>query len=927
MTDTLDTCAAPDAVPGPAPLDYDVLVVGSGIGGMESALKLGDMGYRVLLVEKEASVGGKMILLSKVFPTLDCASCISTPKMASTIHHPNITPMVYSRVDGIRKTVDGTFRATVTQKARFVDMDACTGCQKCETACTVAVPDQFNADLVARRAAHITFPQAVPKKAVIDRQGSSPCAFACPAGIQAHGYVSLIRSGLDEEAFRLVLDATPLVGTLGRACYAPCESECTRGSLEGTLPIRRLKRFASDAHDASGADNGVACPEPNGKRVAIVGSGPTGLTAAWQLARLGYAVKIHEAAPVAGGFLRLGIPSYRLPEAVVERDIEHVTGLGVEIAVDTPVTDPAALAADGFDAVIVATGTHRSQPLGVPGEDRLGVLGGTEFLRRVKLGEPVDVAGRRVVIVGGGNVAMDAARTARRLGAAEVTVAYRRTRDEMPAHHVESADAEAEGVRFALLVAPAEVIGNADGAVAGLRCQVMRLGDPDASGRRAAEPVPGELVTLDADLIVAAIGMKPDTTAFGDRVAVLPNGRLEANRATCQTAVPHVFAAGDAVNGPTDITRAVGEGRKVAHQVDAWLNGRAFDDWDTRLPVVDREAVLARQKAYTASAPTPSGMELLAAPADFHEIEAPLTEAEARRASGRCIDCATCSECNECVNACPVDGCIDLRATDATREVRVGAVVVSTGFKLFPADLKPEYGYGLYQNVITGMQMDRLLAPTRPFNTILRPGDGKVPERIAYILCTGSRDETVGNPLCSRFCCMYSIKQNQLLMGALPLADVTVHYMDIRAPGKRYDEFYEQAKAMGATYIKGRVADVREQPDGDVVLRYEDIEGDGRIREAEYDLVVLAVGVLPNRDAEQLFEVGELELDPWHYVAEPEEDVNPGQTNIPGVFVAGAASGAKDIADSILHAGAAVAQVAAHLERTKPLPQIELVPA
>jgi heterodisulfide reductase subunit A-like polyferredoxin len=923
-----ELCATRDDAP--AALDYDVLVIGAGIGGMESALKLGDMGYKVLLVEKEASVGGKMILLSKVFPTLDCASCISTPKMASTIHHANITPMTYGRVDQVRRTADGTFRATVTQKARFVDIDACTGCQKCETACTVAVPDQFNADLVARRAAHITFPQAVPKKAVIDRAGSSPCSFACPAGIQAHGYVSLIRSGLDEEAYRLVLDATPLVGTLGRACYAPCEGECTRGSLEGTLPIRRLKRFASDAHDASGAANGVERPAANGRRVAIVGSGPTGLTAAWQLARLGYAVKIFEAAPVAGGFLRLGIPSYRLPEAVVERDIENVTDLGVEIEVNARVDDPAALKDQGFDAVLVATGTHRSLGLGVPGEDRLGVIGGTDFLRRVKLGEPqpVDLTGRKVVVVGGGNVAMDAARTARRLGAASVTVAYRRSRDEMPAHHVESADAEKEGVEFRLLVAPAEVLGDANGAVAGLRCGEMRLGAPDASGRRSAEPVAGSSVTIDADVIIAAIGMKPDTAAFGDRVATLPNGRVACDVATCQTAVPHVFAAGDAVHGPTDITRAVGEGRKAAHQVDAWLRGVAFDSWDDRLPVVDKAAVLARQKAYTLSAATPDGMDLVAAPADFRELEAPLTEAEARRSSGRCIDCAVCSECNECVAHCPVEGCIDLRARDETREIRVGAVVVSTGFKLFPADLKPQYGYGVYQNVITGMEMDRLLAPTRPFNTILRPGDGKVPERIAYVLCTGSRDETVGNPLCSRFCCMYSIKQNQLLMGALPLADITVHYMDIRAPGKRYDEFYEQAKAMGATYVKGRVANIEELPGGDLVLVYEDIENGGAITRAEYDLVVLAVGVQPNADAEQLFEVGELAMDPWRYVSEPEEDVNPGATNIPGVYVAGAASGAKDIADSIVHAGAAVSQVAAHLERTKlAMPQIEMVPA
>jgi heterodisulfide reductase subunit A len=351
--------------------------------------------------------------------------------------------------------------------------------------------------------------------------------------------------------------------------------------------------------------------------------------------------------------------------------------------------------------------------------------------------------------------------------------------------------------------------------------------------------------------------------------------------------------------------------------IDRWLTGGTLDGFDDRLPVVDKAAVLARQKTFALRTATAEGSTLVKAPTDFREVEAPLTEEEARHGAGRCLDCAVCSECNECVSACPVEGCIDLHARDETFEAEVGAVVVSTGFKLFPADLKPEYGFGRFRNVITGMQMDRLLAPTRPFNTILRPGDGKVPERIAYILCTGSRDEQVGNPLCSRFCCMYSIKQNQLLMGALPLADVTVHYMDIRAPGKRYDEFYEQAKSMGANYVKGRVADISETPAGDLILKYEDIENGGGVVEAEYDLVVLAVGVQPNHDAEQLFEVGELAADEWGYVGEPEEDLNPGATSVPGVFVAGAASGAKDIADSIVHAGAAVAQVAAHLQRAK----------
>ncbi len=432
-------------------MDYDVLVVGSGIGGMESALKLGDMGYKVLVVEKDASVGGKMILLSKVFPTLDCASCISTPKMASTIHHDNITAFTYSEVEGIEKNGDGRFHARIRRKARYVDEVACTGCQLCETACTVAVPDQFNADLIPRRAAYIAFPQAVPKKAVIDRGGSSPCSFACPAGIQAHGYVALVRSGEYEKAFQLVLEATPLAGTLGRACYAPCETDCTRGELEGTLPIRRLKRFADDWHHEHFDGPGVTVAPPNGKRVAIVGSGPAGLTAAWQLARAGYGVRILEAAPEPGGFLRLAIPAYRLPAEVVAKDIKHVTDIGVEIVTSSPVED---LGRAPTRRVRRGPRGDRHPAVHGPRHSRARTasasLGGVEFLRDVRLDAAVDLEGRRVVVVGGGNVAMDAARTARRLGAGSVTVAYRRGRAEMPAHTPEVDDAEREGVQLQL---------------------------------------------------------------------------------------------------------------------------------------------------------------------------------------------------------------------------------------------------------------------------------------------------------------------------------------------------------------------------------------------------------------------------------------------------------------------------------------------
>jgi heterodisulfide reductase subunit A len=349
--------------------------------------------------------------------------------------------------------------------------------------------------------------------------------------------------------------------------------------------------------------------------------------------------------------------------------------------------------------------------------------------------------------------------------------------------------------------------------------------------------------------------------------------------------------------------------------VDWVLKGAPLDGFelDSKLSTTKHRDVLARQPSITHRDPVLGQVSLNQHPGDFAEIEASFTEDEARAGAGSCLDCGVCSECQECVKHCPAFA-IDMGQRDKLTDFEVGSVVVSTGHKLFAADLKPEYGFGQFPNVITAMQMDRLLAPTRPFNTVLRPGDGKMPDRIAYISCTGSRDKTVGNPLCSKFCCMYSIKQNQLIMGALPLADVTMHYMDMRAAGKRYEEFYTQARDMGAQYIKGRVAKITEEANGDLLVRYEDIENGGSIVEASYDLVVLAVGIQPNRDVEKLFGDTPLDLDEYFYVAEPSAELSPGQTNIPGVFVAGTAAGAKDIVDTILHAGAAVAQVAAHLE-------------
>lgn len=275
------------------------------------------------------------------------------------------------------------------------------------------------------------------------------------------------------------------------------------------------------------------------------------------------------------------------------------------------------------------------------------------------------------------------------------------------------------------------------------------------------------------------------------------------------------------------------------------------------------------------------------------------------------IDIENCTLCGACERACPTK-CIDFSQEEQKFSINVKTVIIATGFKLFDPLKMPRYGYGAYKNVITSMEMERQLAPTRPFNTILRPGDGKVPCKIAYVLCTGSRDATIGNPICSQICCMYSIKQAQLLMGALPMADVTIYYINIRSFGKGFEEFYDQAKGMGVNFVKGKIGKITEKSNGDLTLRYEDIN-QNVLKEAEHDMVVLSVGVLPNPDNADFFKKDELKLGPHSFVLQPDILSYPAKTSIEGVFVAGTASGPMDIPDSILSAGAASADAISYL--------------
>jgi heterodisulfide reductase subunit A len=275
------------------------------------------------------------------------------------------------------------------------------------------------------------------------------------------------------------------------------------------------------------------------------------------------------------------------------------------------------------------------------------------------------------------------------------------------------------------------------------------------------------------------------------------------------------------------------------------------------------------------------------------------------------IDIENCTLCGACEKVCPTK-CIDFTQEDEEYKITVSTVIIATGFRLFDPLRIPRYGYGQFRNVITSMQMERQLAPTRPFNTILRPGDGKVPDRLAYVLCTGSRDVTIGNPICSQICCMYSLKQAQLLMGALPMADVTIYYINIRSFGKGFEEFYDQAKGMGVNFVKGKIGKITEKENGNLILRYEDIN-ENKVKEAEHDMVVLSVGVLSNPDNASFFPDEELKLDAFSFVDHNDQLASPAETNIKGVFVAGTASGPMDIPDSILSAGAASSEAMSYI--------------
>lgn len=473
----------------------------------------------------------------------------------------------------------------------------------------------------------------------------APCQLNCPARTDCQGYVGLIANGEYEAALKLIKNKVSLPASIGRVCPHPCETACRRGKVDESINIAQLKAFAADMD----LNSDSYLPEknaPTGKKIAIIGGGPAGLTAAYRLAVSGHEVTVYDMMEKMGGMLRYGIPQYRLPKEVLDKEIAIIEKLGVKMINGVKLGKDftvASLKAQN-DAVIVAVGAWKSSSMRTPGEELDGIYGGIDFLRAVALKQEINI-GDKVVICGGGNTAMDACRTAVRLGAKEVYCVYRRTRNEMPAEDIEITEAEEEGVQFKFLTNPISFNGK-DGKVKSVTLQLMELGEPDASGRRRPVAIEGKTEELDVDSVIVAIGQKLVNEDVSE-LKLTDRGNIEADIDTFKTNIEGVFAIGDATNrGASIAIEAIGEANRCALSIDAYLNG---EDIETRVPYISRrdEELIDFQSKEKCPARKPQVLPAAERKNNFDEVCLGYTEEDAKAEASRCLECG-CKEYYKC---------------------------------------------------------------------------------------------------------------------------------------------------------------------------------------------------------------------------------------------------------------------------------------
>jgi heterodisulfide reductase subunit A len=913
----------------------DVLVVGGGISGMQAALDIASSGQRAYLVERDTTIGGHMLQFDKTFPTLDCAACIGTPKMVEVAQNPNIEVLTCSEVTEVSGFI-GNYSVTVQRRPRYVTEGICTGCGECAKLCPVSLPNGWDQGLGERRAIGRAFPQAIPITFNIEKYDRAPCVQRCPAGTNVQGYIQLIAQERYVEALQLILERLPLPGVLGRVCPRPCESQCRRAEVDEPLAIRDLKRFAADRVPLEQLP--LPTIRERAERVAVVGSGPAGLTAAYYLRRKGFQITLFEAADVLGGMLRLGIPDYRLPPEVLDREIAHILRLGIEVRTgqrlgrDFTLED---LRRQGFGAIFLGIGAQQPLTLSIPGADEArGVFDALAFLRAAHLGRPL-TAGSRVAVIGGGNVAIDAARVARRLGAAHVSIVYRRSRQEMPADPEEIQGAVEEGVSLQCLAAPTRVL-TSEGRVQGLECLRTELGAPDASGRRRPIPVEGSQFTLPCDGVILAIGQQVEPMLRSQEPGLTwsRQGTLVVDAHSMQTALGNVFACGDAVSGPATVVEAVGAAHRAVEAIERLLDGRPVAGDECRSAATEG-AGRGWLPLPAAVAPTTRARAEIIDVGErvntFAEVDRNFSAAEAQREARRCLNCGGCCECMACVTACEAHA-IDHGMRAEQRVVKVGSIILATGYDtLNPTGLKP-YGYGAFPNVFTALEFERLSNATGPTGgrILTRNRQGRFdapPASVAIVHCVGSRDVN-HHAYCSRVCCMYALKYTHLIKEKVG-HQVAVYdfYIDMRCFGKGYEEFFQRCQQEGTIFTRGRVAEISSRPGqgpdqaGQLVVHAEDTLL-GTPLQVAVDMVILCTAMEARHDAPQVGRVFGVNVGADGFFLEEHPKLGPLNTATDGVFLAGCCQKPMDIPDTVAQASGAAAKALALATRG----EVEIAP-
>ncbi len=506
-------------------------------------------------------------------------------------------------------------------------------------------PDIQN--ILEAKEVYLKFPQISSIKYAIKKVETSKCKSACPIDTDVKAYLGLIAAGKFEKALAIVKRDNPLPGICGRVCVHPCETECNRNEIDQPLAICYLKRFLADYElNSTNSTNSINSTNSNNS-IAIIGSGPAGLTAANDLVRLGYKVTVFEELPVAGGMLYTGIPEYRLPRDIIKIEIDAIKKLGVKIKTNTKIKNLNKLQKQGYNAIFIAIGTHKGLKLGIPGEDKFeGFIDCITFLRAVNLGEKVEI-GKKVIVIGGGNAAIDSARTALRLGS-DVHIVYRRSRKEMPANEWEIEEAEKEGVKIHYLASSVKILGE-KGKVVAMECIKNKLGPPDASGRRRPVPIKCSEFKIEADTIIPAISQQPDTSwlSANHGLEISKWNSFVIDEETLATNIKGIFAGGDCVTGPKTIIEAIAAGHRVAKSIDRYLNPEVRSE--KREARVEFEVVVeSKDKKERVLMP-----ELpINKRKNFKEVELGFTEEMAIEEAKRCLRCGFCAECSECIADC-----------------------------------------------------------------------------------------------------------------------------------------------------------------------------------------------------------------------------------------------------------------------------------